>query len=57
MGLSPELLHLTQSLLGSSCPRIALTLSLSPARISGCCCNRLIVSLAVVLNKAGSAAE
>lgn len=57
MGLSTLLVQMTQSLLGSSCARIALILSRSAVSISGCSWSMEMVSLAVVDSSAGRAAE
>lgn len=57
IGFSKALVHITQSLRGSSCARKARVFSRVEAKISGLVCSRLMVSLAVTASMAGRAAE
>jgi hypothetical protein len=56
-GFSGELVQVTQSLLGSSCARMAFMFSRHWDKMSGFVCNMFNVSLAVVASIAGRAAE
>jgi hypothetical protein len=57
MGFSGALVHMTQSLRGSSWARMKRMFSRHCSRISGLDCSRLMLSLAVTASMAGSAAE
>lgn len=57
IGFSGALVHMTQSLRGSSWARMARTFSRTVVSRSGLFCRMLIVSLAVTASIAGRAAE